>query len=135
MTRTHSNAIFTDSESEQEDYSDIEQTHSVSYSDPPQPITTDDENLLSPQSSPSPFGFSGDDLSSNEQNLPEEDEDMDEDHDMEHEQHHHQQQQDNYYDPDLYCLRRSNRQKDKSISTVSFFFFIYLFNKTNLYIL
>ncbi|KAI9246306.1 SNF2 family N-terminal domain-containing protein [Helicostylum pulchrum] len=99
MTSSHSNAIFTDDESE--DFSDNEQRQrSISYSDQHQ--TTDDENiLLSAQSSPSPFAFSADDLSSNEQNLPE-DEDM---------------QEENYLDPDLYCLRRSNRQKDKSSQT------------------
>lgn len=107
MTSSHSNAIFTDDESE--DFSDNEQRQrSISYSDQHQ--TTDDENtLLSAQSSPSPFAFSADDLSSNEQNLPE-DEDM---------------QEENYLDPDLYCLRRSNRQKDKSSPTVSLYIISY----------
>lgn len=98
MNSSHSNNIFSDSESE--GYSDDDNNRQRSVQSDQQQVTTDDENhLLSPQSSPSPFGSSGEELSSNEQN----------------------QEEENYLDPDLYCLRRSNRQKDKSSLTVSFF--------------
>ncbi|KAI7891653.1 SNF2 family N-terminal domain-containing protein [Mucor mucedo] len=100
MNSSHSNNIFSDSDSE--GYSDDGITNNLNnrqrsvHSDQHQ-VTTDDENhLLSPQSSPSPFGSSGEELSSNEQN---------------------QEEEENYLDPDLYCLRRSNRQKDKSSLT------------------
>ncbi|CAO3634620.1 unnamed protein product [Mucor hiemalis] len=102
-----SNAIFTDSESE--DYSDNNHIYNkqspLSESDQQQQQQTDDENhILSPQSSPSPFGSSGEDLSSNEQNIQEEQEEEEGEEDYE----------DRFLDPDLYCLRRSNCQKDKA---------------------
>lgn len=110
-----SNAIFTDSESE--DYSDNNNVYSrrspSSESDQQQQQqrqTDDESHLLSPQSSPSPFGSSGEELSSNEQNIQEVEEEDEEEEERE-------DYDDSFLDPDLYCLRRSNRQKDKASDT------------------
>ncbi|OBZ91189.1 Chromodomain helicase hrp3 [Choanephora cucurbitarum] len=116
MSMHRSNTIFTDSESE-EDYSDnyhlslkttdttkvTATTGSSASSDHDQvsdQITTDDENVLSLQSSPSPYA-SEEEITTTVAHQQQYEEDEDED---------------NYLDPDLYCLRRSNRHKDKANS-------------------
>lgn len=63
---------------------------------------TDDEIILSPQGSLSPIDSA-------------EEEEFEE---VEQPQKHRQQPQNNYYDPDLYCLRRSNRRKEKESASV-----------------
>lgn len=114
--RRNSNNIFTDSESEQDanhldsaPSSPSSQSSSVASSTgilpSPSPLShplqseTDDEIILSPQGSLSPIHSA--------------EEDDDEEEEVQQPQKHRQQPQHNYYDPDLYCLRRSNRRKEK----------------------
>ncbi|KAI8993671.1 SNF2 family N-terminal domain-containing protein [Pilobolus umbonatus] len=97
----HNNpSIFTDSESDcNSDIGSIKSMNNKNrysnYLSPSEEITSDDEhNILSLQSSPSPFGSSGE-LSSTDHNMND----------------------DNYMDPDLYCLRRSDRHKERGTLT------------------
>lgn len=122
MSSSHGNGIFT-SESEESE-TEYYTRRSLSPHQSDQQVTDDENALLSGQSSPSPFGSSpaasssneseSEELSSAEQNIDEEEEE-----EQEEQQQHQQQQDSNYLDPDLYCLRRSNRQKDKTSVTVS----------------
>ncbi|KAI8375142.1 SNF2 family N-terminal domain-containing protein [Blakeslea trispora] len=116
MSMHRSNNIFTDSESD-EDYPNsyhlslkttdttkiTSTTGNSSSSDHDQvsdQVTTDDENMLSLQSSPSPYASEPETAAVSH-----------------HQQHYDDDEEgDNYLDPDLYCLRRSNRHKDKSNS-------------------
>lgn len=74
---------------------------------------TDDEIILSPQGSLSPINSVEEEAF--EEDQQDEEEEFEE---VQQPQKHRQHLQHNYYDPDLYCLRRSNRRKEKESASV-----------------
>lgn len=127
--RRNSNNIFTDSESEQDANHDSAPSSPSSQSSSlasstgilPSPShhpmqlqsETDDEIILSPQGSLSPINSVEEEAF--EEDQQDEEEEFEE---VQQPQKHRQHLQHNYYDPDLYCLRRSNRRKEKESASV-----------------